>query len=61
MLISVPVKGIRDRNRQHVNKFTVKSMFKILTAYGEIVHIAPRTYSKRSGILSTAYFYVEKA
>ncbi|MCK4880252.1 MAG: class I SAM-dependent methyltransferase [Bacteroidales bacterium] len=60
MMISVPVKGIRDRNRQHVNKFTIKSMFKILTSYGEIVHIAPRTYSKRSGILSTAYFYVEK-
>jgi len=60
MLISVPVKGIRDRNRQHVNKFTVKRMFKILTAYGEIIHIAPRTYSVRSGILSTAYFYVEK-
>lgn len=60
MMISVPVKGIRDRNRQHVNKFTVKSMFKIFSAYGEIVHIAPRTYSRRSGILSTAYFYVEK-
>jgi len=60
MMISVPVKGIRDRNRQHVNKFTVKSMFKILTDYGEIVHIAPRTYSRRSGILSTAYFYVVK-
>ena len=60
MMISVPVKGIRDRNRQHVNKFTLKSMFKILTGYGEIVHIAPRTYSKRSGILSTAYFYMEK-
>lgn len=60
MMISVPVNGIRDRNRQHVNKFTVNSMFKILTAYGEIVHISPRTYSKRSGRLSTAYFYVEK-
>lgn len=60
MMISVPVKGIRDRNRQHVNKFTVKSMFKILTDYGEIVHIAPRTYSRRSGILGTAYFYVKK-
>ena len=60
LMISVPVKGIRDRNRQHVNKFTVKSMFKILSAFEEIVHIAPRTYSRRSGILSTAYFYVEK-
>ena len=61
MMISVPVKGIRDRHPQHVNKFTVKSMFKLMSAYGEIVHIAPRTYSRRSGILATAYFYVEKA
>jgi len=60
MLISVPVRGIRDRNSQHVNKFTVKSMFKILTAYAEIVHIAPRTYSKKSGHPTTAYFYLEK-
>ena len=60
MLISVPVRGIRDRNRQHVNKFTVKSMFKILTAYAEIVHIAPRTYSKKSNNPTTAYFYLEK-
>jgi 2-polyprenyl-3-methyl-5-hydroxy-6-metoxy-1,4-benzoquinol methylase len=60
LLISVPVKGFRDRNREHVNKFTVSSMFRILSRYGEIVHIAPRTYSKRSGKLSTAYFYVEK-
>jgi 2-polyprenyl-3-methyl-5-hydroxy-6-metoxy-1,4-benzoquinol methylase len=61
LLISVPVKGIRDRNRQHVNKFTVSSMFRILSGYGEIVHISPRTYSVRSGRLSTAYFYVEKS
>lgn len=60
LLISVPVKGIRDRNRQHVNKFTVNSMFRILTAYAEIIHISPRTYSRRSGILSTAYFYLHK-
>lgn len=60
MLISVPVKGIRDRQRQHVNKFTVSSMFKILTHYGDFVHISPRSYSKRAGRLSTAYFYVEK-
>ena len=60
MLISVPVKGIRDRERQHVKKFTVSSMFKILTRYGEIVHISPRSYSKNAGRLSTAYFYVEK-
>jgi 2-polyprenyl-3-methyl-5-hydroxy-6-metoxy-1,4-benzoquinol methylase len=60
LLISVPVKGIRDRNRQHVNKFTVNSMFRILSEFAEIVHIAPRTYSRRSGRLSTAYFYVQK-
>lgn len=60
LLISVPVKGIRDRTRQHVNKFTVNSMFRILARYGEIVHISPRTYSKRSGRLSTAYFYIQK-
>lgn len=60
MLISVPVKGIRDRNREHVNKFTVSSMFRILSGFGETVHISPRTYSKRSSRLSTAYFYVEK-
>lgn len=61
LLISVPVLGIRDRTRVHVNKFTMKSMFLILSQYGEIVHISPRTYSKRSGHLSTAYFYVEKS
>lgn len=61
LLLSVPVKGWRDRNREHVNKFTVDGMFRILSRFGEIVHIAPRTYSRRSGRLSTAYFYVEKA
>lgn len=61
LLISVPVLGFRDRTRVHVNKFTVKSMFLILSRYNEIVHIAPRTFSKSSGHLSTAYFYVEKA
>jgi len=61
LLISVPVLGIRDRTRLHVNKFTINSMFRILTEYGETVHIAPRTYSKKSGRLSTSYFYVEKA
>jgi len=60
LLISVPVKGIRDLNRQHVNKFTVQSMFRILATYSGVVSIAPRTYSKRSGILSTAHFLVEK-
>ena len=60
MLISVPVRGIRDQNTQHVNKFPVNSMFRILTAYNEIVHIAARTYSKKTGKPTTAYFYVEK-
>lgn len=60
MLLSVPVRGIRDTNRQHVNKFTVKSMFRILSAYSEIVHIASRTLSKRTGKTTTAYFYVQK-
>jgi len=60
-LLSVPVKGIRDRNREHVNKFTVSSMFRILTHYSDIVTISPRTYSKRSARLSTAYFLIEKA
>jgi len=61
LLISVPVLGIRDRTRVHVNKFTVKRMFQILSRYSEIVHVSPRTFSKRSGRLSTAYFYIEKA
>ena len=61
LLISIPVLGIRDRTRVHVNKFTVTRMFKILSSYADVVHISPRTYSKKSGRLSTAYFYVEKA
>ncbi len=61
LFISVPVKGRRDSNRQHVNKFTVTSMFKILSNYNEIIHIAVRDYTNRSGRLSTAYFYVQKA
>ena len=60
LLISVPVKGWRDRNREHVNKFTVKKMFEILSEYSEIVQISERTRSKRSGILSTAYFLISK-
>lgn len=60
LLISVPVRGIRDTNREHVNKFTVKSMFSILRTYSEIVHIASRTLSKRTGRPTTAYFYVRK-
>lgn len=60
LLISVPVRGWRDRHREHVNKFTIKSMFEELAAYAEIVQISPRTYSKRSNKLSTAYFLIEK-
>ncbi len=59
-LISVPVLGIRDRHREHVNKFTLGSMFKLLVNYNELVHVFPRSYTKRSGRLSTAYFYVFK-
>ena len=60
LIISVPVKGWRDRHREHVNKFTIKSMFEILNKYSEWIHIAPRTYSRRSGILATAFFYIYK-
>ena len=60
LIISVPVKGIRDRHREHINKFTVKSMFAILTEYSDWVNISPRTYSSRSKILSTAFFSVIK-
>jgi len=60
LMISVPVRGIRDTNRQHVNKFTLKSMFRILSEYSEIVHIASRTLSKRTGRTTTAYFYIRK-
>lgn len=60
LIISVPVKGWRDRHREHVNKFTIKSMFEILAGYSEWVSISPRTYSNRSGILATAYFCVTK-
>ncbi len=61
LLVSVPVKGRRDRHREHVNKFTVGSMFRILSRYSNWVHIAPRSFSQRSGILSTAYFYIERS
>jgi len=60
LIISVPVKGWRDRHREHVNKFTIKTMFQILSKYSEWVHISPRTYSSRSGILATAFFYIIK-
>ena len=60
LIISVPVKGWRDRHREHINKFTIKSMFEILAGYSEWVSISPRTYSNRSGILATAYFCVTK-
>lgn len=60
LIVSVPVKGWRDRHREHVNKFTIKSMFETLAGYSEWVSISPRTYSNRSGILATAYFCVTK-
>ena len=60
LLISVPVKGWRDRNREHVNKFTIKQIFELLRSYSDWVHVSARTFSKRSGVLSTAYFYIEK-
>ncbi len=60
MIISVPVRGWLDSNREHVNKFTVKSMLNILSEYSEWVQISPRTYSKRSGRLTTAFFYIIK-
>jgi 2-polyprenyl-3-methyl-5-hydroxy-6-metoxy-1,4-benzoquinol methylase len=61
LIISVPVKGWRDRHREHVNKFTVKSMFEILSGYSEWVHLTPRTHSQRSGGLATAFFYIIKS
>ncbi len=60
LLLSVPVKGWRDGNREHVNKFTVDSMFRLLSKYGEWIQIAPRTYSRKSATLSTAFFAVPK-
>ena len=61
LAISVPVKGWRDRHREHANKFTVKSMFEILAEYSDWVHISPRTHSVKSGKLATAFFYVAKS
>ena len=60
LIVSVPVKGWRDRHREHVNKFTIKTMSQILSKYSEWVHISPRTYSSRSKILATAFFYIIK-
>jgi len=60
MIISVPVKGWKDHNKEHVNKFTVKSMINILSEYSEWIHVSPRTRSKRSGKLITAFFYIIK-
>ena len=59
-ILLVPVKGWRDSNHEHVNKFTIKSMFDFLSGYSDWVSISPRTYSDRSGRLNTAYFYIEK-
>lgn len=60
LIISVPVKGFRDRQREHINKFTIKSMFKILSECSQWVSISPRTFSGKSGVLSTAFFYLVK-
>lgn len=60
LIISVPVKGWRDRNPEHINKFTVGSMFNTLSAYTEWVTISPRTYSSRRGTLNTAFFVASK-
>ena len=59
LLLSVPVKGWRDGHREHVNKFTVDSMFRILLNYSDWVQISPRSFS-RKGALSTAFFAVRK-
>ncbi len=60
IILSVPVKGWRDSNKEHVNKFTVKTMIDFLWKYSEWITISPRTFSNRSGRLNTAYFYIEK-
>jgi len=60
LLISVPVRGIRDRHREHVNKFTISRITKLLLERSDEVMIRPRSYSRRSGILATAYFISRK-
>ena len=39
LLVSVPVKGWRDRHREHINKFTLKTMFQELTRLSDVVQI----------------------
>lgn len=60
LIISVPVKGLFTRNKEHINKFTVKSMINILSKYSEWINVSPRTYSKKSGKLKTAFFSIQK-
>lgn len=60
LLISVPVQGRHDHNREHINKFTVDSMLEKLWMFSPQVTVAPRTYSKKHGRLATAFFYLTK-
>jgi 2-polyprenyl-3-methyl-5-hydroxy-6-metoxy-1,4-benzoquinol methylase len=60
LLISVPVQGRHDHNREHINKFTVDSMLERLWKFSLDVSVAPRTYSHMHGRLATAFFHLQK-
>jgi 2-polyprenyl-3-methyl-5-hydroxy-6-metoxy-1,4-benzoquinol methylase len=60
LLISVPVQGRHDHNREHINKFTVDSMLEKLWKFSPEVTMAPRTYSRKHGRLATAFFHLTK-
>ena len=60
LLISVPVQGRHDHNREHINKFTVDSMLERLWKFSPEVTVAPRTYSRKHGRLATAFFHLTK-
>ncbi len=60
LLISVPVKGKHDHNREHINKFTVDSMLERLWQFSPSVTVASRTYSRKHGKLATAFFHLTK-
>jgi 2-polyprenyl-3-methyl-5-hydroxy-6-metoxy-1,4-benzoquinol methylase len=60
LLISVPVQGRHDHNREHINKFTVDSMLEKLWKFAPQVSVAPRTYSRKHGRLATAFFHLTK-
>jgi 2-polyprenyl-3-methyl-5-hydroxy-6-metoxy-1,4-benzoquinol methylase len=60
LLISVPVQGRHDHNREHINKFTVDSMLEKLWKFSPKVMVAPRTYSRKHGRLATAFFLTTK-